>query len=76
MRSSWSWPHWFWPLAARTPSTRKGRFFTRTIWPTGSESGKSVFETVCPSRHTFSATSTSRAVKSSPEASGQLRMTM
>ena len=76
IRSSWSCPHWFWPLGERTPSTRKGTFFTRMIWPMGSESGKSVVATVCPSRATFSDTATSRTVKSSPSASGQLRIAM
>jgi hypothetical protein len=44
------------------------------IWPTGSWSGKRVRATVAPRRQTFSATWTSRAVKSAPAASTQLRM--
>jgi hypothetical protein len=71
MKSSWSSPNWPWPFGARTPSTRNGRFFTRTIWPTGSEPGKSVPATVAPSRQTLSAICTSRLERFAPDAIGQ-----
>ena len=48
-------------------------FRTRITWPTGSASGKSVFATVAPRRQTFSATSTSRAVKFAPSAMAKFR---
>ena len=73
MMSSWSSPHWPWPLGASTPRMRKGMFFTRMIWPTGSSPGKTVLATVSPSRQTFSATVTSRGVKLAPLTMGQLR---
>ena len=74
MKSSWSCPHWPWPLAAKTPMTRKGRFLMRMTWPTGeSPSGKRVRATVAPSRHTLSAERTSRVVKLAPSAITQLR---
>ena len=75
MKSSWSSPNCPWPLGASTPTIRNGMLFTRSTWPTGSCSGKSVRATVAPRMATLSATRTSRADRLAPDAMGQLRMT-
>ena len=72
--SSWSCPNWLWPCASSTPTTRKGRLRTRSVWPTGSIPGKSWFATVWPITATRAALVTSASVKNSPAETPRLRI--
>ncbi len=58
------------PLGESRPTTVKGAFLTRMIWPTGSTSPKRVLAVVWPMRATLAALRTSCSVKFAPRRNG------
>ena len=71
--SSWSCPQLLCPFRSSTPITVNGTSLTRTTWPTGSPSPKTLAATVCPISATLAAPSRSSWVNQRPATTGHCR---